>query len=164
MSRRKSPARRAEVGGLPLVKTRRAPLHDPVVDVVAQVVSERLHARVSVDDAFPRPHEILCDIIAGKDLLPDASSQLVAAIGGATAESAAGLEEQSAAFAPQGVAVHRPHRSGALREQLAHGPGRTHLAQARLVTEQRQIALVGVQRVSLWMRCQHDRVGQVRLA
>src|SRR5690606_6525614 len=91
---------RPEVRRLPLVESRRGPLHGPRVDVAAQVELQDLCRAIRADGPFPGAHDFLRDIVAGEDVLPGTLRELVTAIGGAASESGRGLEEELLSPAP----------------------------------------------------------------
>ena len=99
--------------------------------------------------------------------MPDPLGQLVAAVGGTAAEAGHRLEEQAAAGCPQPVGLARIDHLGVrhMRQQhLPRGLGHAQRLQARGIAKQRQVALVGVQRMGLRAGCQHHALLQPGLA
>ena len=124
-------------------------------------------AGLVVDHPFPRRDDGLGHVVAGQDVLPDPLRQLVAAVGRAAAVACHRLEEQAAARVPQALRIGRVDDLGArhmLQQDLLRGLRNAQCLQSRGIAEQCEVALVGVQRVGLRMRCQHDRALQIRLA
>src|SRR5690606_23420448 len=97
---REAAARSPEIRRLPLVQSCSRPLHRSCIDVAAQIELQRRRHALRADGPFPGPHDLLRDVVAGDDVLPDALRELVAAIRGAASESGSGLEEKLPSTAP----------------------------------------------------------------
>src|SRR5258706_7441357 len=122
----------------------------------------RLAIDTGVADAGPR--ELLGDVAAGHDLLPNAPRQLVAAVRPFAAVARRRFEEQPAPFAPEHIAGLLGHHQRAgmpdfrtERTRIGHAPG----AQQRFVAELRQHTLVRIQRMGTRIRREHDMASHV---
>jgi hypothetical protein len=119
------------------------------------------------DDPPAGCHQRLCHIATGEDFLPNTLCELVAAVGGASAEPGKGLEEQAPPLAPEAFGVLRVHDLGmrnSSQQYVLGGLWYAQRLQPRCIAEQGQVALVRVQRVRLGVWREHHCIGQVGLA
>ena len=60
---------------------------------------------MAANDPIARYHDCLRNVLARKDILPDAFGDFVAPIGGPPPESCSGLEKKSSALAPKSFSI-----------------------------------------------------------
>src|SRR4029079_8161990 len=107
--RRKTTARRPEVGGLSLVKTGGDQLNLAGVGIISQVCLHAPNLTIYRDRPGARWNNLLGHVIRSQDLVPYLAGDLVATIGRLAAETRTRLEEQLVTSAPQFVRVGKHH-------------------------------------------------------
>ena len=152
---------------MPHVHARGQQLHLTGVGISAQVEFKVGGHPVDLDPALARRHQGLGHKVARQNVGPHAFGQLVTPVSGLATVARGGLEKEMFALRPQSVCLIGRHQQGLRHRRLEPravwhrgAPG----GQLGIVTQGNQVALVGVQRMGVWVGRQDDRARRVSLA
>ena len=96
--------------------------------------------------------------------MPDTLGQLVATVGGPASKTGDRLEKEASTCSPKALLIVRIDHFGAgnvFEQYLLRRLGNAQRLQLRRIAEHCEPPLVGIQRVGLWVRCQHNPTIQV---